>query len=417
MNRITSKSLDEIEDDLLKEIEETDIHLNYLSGRDKEEKSINSYHSCSNSEDLLLKTNISSKEDENNEYIEEESNEYIIQLKNIHKTHLIGIEGICSLRGIDLLVKRGEWVIIVGKSGSGKSTLLNIIGTIDLPSRGEYICDHILINSKTTDSLLSLLRLNTIGFVFQAFNLLPSLTAFQNIELPMILSGKLNKQERKNRVIYLLKKVGMYKRKDNYPSQMSGGEQQRVTIARALANNPSLLLLDEPTGDLDTTNTYRIIRLLYSIHNEGTTLLMVTHDMNIPSIGTRILYINDGKILQEQYNGIDKRLQALDLLQTNTLDIGKLSQETNISSLTVDPRLSSIYNPLSSSLSLSIDTIHIDIDHSNNNIHQNNLQHSLYSSSTNYLICNTIYRNSKDYEAVNHLSSIQNKFFHYYSIQ
>ena len=212
----------------------------------------------------------------NSESGEEDSDDasqsVVLEVKNVHKTYLLGLEGVPAIRGVDLCVHRGEFVIIVGKSGSGKSSLLNILGTVDSPTRGELSIAGYTFHDKVSDRIVSQIRLNAIGFVFQTFNPIPGMTAAQNIELPLILKGELTRSQRREAVDELLQRVGMAERRDHYPSQLSGGEQQRVSIARGLANrwrraremnrSPDLLLLDEPTGDLDTLNTIRIMNLL-----------------------------------------------------------------------------------------------------------------------------------------------------------
>lgn len=164
------------------------------------------------------------------------SQSVVLEVKNIHKTYLLGLEGVPAIRGVDLCVNRGEFVIIVGKSGSGKSSLLNILGTVDSPTRGELSIAGYTFHDKVSDRIVSQIRLNAIGFVFQTFNLIPGMTAAQNIELPLILKGELTRSQRREAVNELLQRVGMTERRDHYPSQLSGGEQQRVSIARGLAN-------------------------------------------------------------------------------------------------------------------------------------------------------------------------------------
>jgi len=221
----------------------------------------------------------------------------VVSMKNIHKTYLLGVEGVPALRGVSLTIKKGEHVCIFGTSGGGKTTMLNIIGTIDKPTKGEMIlCGH-MINHKTDDLTLAMLRLKKIGFVFQTFNLLSSLTALENVEMPMILAGDLTANERRTRAVSLLTKVGMGSRLDHVPAQLSGGEQQRVTIARAMANKPEILLLDEPTGDLDTANTAIVMKLLKELNkDEGITLIMVTHDVGLKMFSDRVVWMRDGKI-------------------------------------------------------------------------------------------------------------------------
>jgi len=206
------------------------------------------------------------------------------------------LEGVPALRGVSLAVKRGEFVCVFGTSGGGKTSLLNIMGTIDKPTKGDLKLVHTRITSRTPDKVLADIRLNNLGFVFQTFNLLSSLTALENVEMPMILSGKLSTTERRQRAKALLDKVGMSPRLDHLPSQLSGGEQQRVTIARALANNPDILLLDEPTGDLDSVNTAIVMKLLTDLNKEGITLVMVTHDVGLKFFADRIIWMRDGKI-------------------------------------------------------------------------------------------------------------------------
>jgi len=213
--------------------------------------------------------------------LNDENVDTIIELNNIHKTYLLGLEGVPALRGVNLIVKRGEFVCVFGTSGGGKTSLLNIIGTIDKPTKGDLKLVNTRITSRTPDKVLAEIRLHNLGFVFQTFNLLSSLTALENVEMPMILSGKLSSSERRIRAKGLLDKVGMSARLDHLPSQLSGGEQQRVTIARALANNPDILLLDEPTGDLDSVNTSIVMKLLTDLNKEGITLVMVTHDVGL----------------------------------------------------------------------------------------------------------------------------------------
>ena len=221
----------------------------------------------------------------------------VILLRNVHKTYLLGIEGISALRGVNLSIKEKEFVCIFGTSGGGKTTLLNIIGTIDKPTKGEVIlCGH-KIKSSTEDKVLAGLRLSYIGFVFQTFNLIGSLTALENVELPMILKGELSKSDIKKRATELLEKVGLGARLNHFPNQLSGGEQQRVTIARSLSNKPKIMLLDEPTGDLDTKNTDLVLNILLDLNmNEGITMIMVTHDVSLKNFANKVVRILDGKI-------------------------------------------------------------------------------------------------------------------------
>eukprot|EP01089_Gocevia_fonbrunei_P000164 TRINITY_DN10170_c0_g3_i1.p1 TRINITY_DN10170_c0_g3~~TRINITY_DN10170_c0_g3_i1.p1 ORF type:complete len:496 (+),score=121.10 TRINITY_DN10170_c0_g3_i1:99-1586(+) len=237
---------------------------------------------------------------------EKEDDALILTMKNIHKTYLLGVEGVPALRGVSLSVRRGEFLVIFGTSGGGKTSLLNIIGTIDKPTKGSMKIAGTRISKSTTDTELSELRRNKLGFVFQTFNLLSSLNALENVMLPMILAGKYTREERIRRAKDLLRRVGMGKRFNHVPSQLSGGEQQRVTIARSIANEPDILLLDEPTGDLDTVNSMIVMKLLTDLHqNEGLTLVMVTHELHLKNFADRVVWMRDGKI--QNVETVDKR--------------------------------------------------------------------------------------------------------------
>eukprot|EP01098_Paradermamoeba_levis_P003722 TRINITY_DN1660_c0_g2_i1.p1 TRINITY_DN1660_c0_g2~~TRINITY_DN1660_c0_g2_i1.p1 ORF type:complete len:254 (+),score=58.59 TRINITY_DN1660_c0_g2_i1:236-997(+) len=200
-------------------------------------------------------------------------------------------------------VRRGEFLMLRGPSGGGKTTLLNILGTLDKPTSGVLEILGTPINDKSKDAYLASLRLSKIGFVFQTFNLIATMSAYENVELPMTILGKLNPKERKKRAKELLKLVGLQDRMSHLPSELSGGEQQRVTIARALSNQPEVLLLDEPTGDLDTKNTIEIMDLLLDINqSSGTTCIMVTHNPDIECYADRILYVSDGCFAKQAIN-------------------------------------------------------------------------------------------------------------------
>eukprot|EP00164_Ancoracysta_twista_P001782 GFYU01002343.1.p1 GENE.GFYU01002343.1~~GFYU01002343.1.p1 ORF type:complete len:353 (-),score=74.30 GFYU01002343.1:180-1238(-) len=240
----------------------------------------------------------------------------VVHLDNVHKTYLLGVEGVPALRGVSARIKKGEFIVILGTSGGGKTSMLNIIGTIDKPTKGNLrICGH-RISSKTSDPEVAELRLNHLGFVFQTFNLLSAMTAFENVEMPMVLSGRLNKGQRKERVEALLDRVGMTPRMKHFPSQLSGGEQQRVTIARAVANDPELLLLDEPTGDLDTRNSDIVMNLLVELNETETkTLVMVTHDVGLKYFAHRVFHMRDGKISRIEEIPEHRRDEAKDSLR------------------------------------------------------------------------------------------------------
>lgn len=213
-------------------------------------------------------------------------------------------------------IKKGEFVMIRGPSGGGKTTFLNLIGTADMASSGKLKIMGSEINEKSNDEYLSRLRLEKIGFVFQTFNLLATMTAYENVELPMKLLAKLSNKQIKQRTIELLTKVGLQDRMDHLPSELSGGEQQRVAIARGLANAPEILLLDEPTGDLDTRSTIEVMNLLLAINNFGytsdqkkCTMIMVTHNPDLECYADRILYIKDGKIVKQVLNEVQTPLE------------------------------------------------------------------------------------------------------------
>lgn len=216
----------------------------------------------------------------------------MIQLIGLKKTYFLPKVTIEVLKGIDLEVMEREFVAIMGPSGSGKSTLLNIIGCLDRPTEGKYLFISIDINSKT-DNELAEIRNRKIGFVFQSFNLLPRLQAWKNVEMPLVYSG-IKQKERRERAFEMLKRVGLLHRAEHKPSELSGGEQQRIAIARALINNPTIILADEPTGNLDSRSGKEIMEVFKKLNEEGVTIIMVTHEMDIASAAKRIVTIKDG---------------------------------------------------------------------------------------------------------------------------
>ena len=235
-----------------------------------------------------------------------------IMINNVHKTYLLGVEGVAALRGVSLTVGKGEFVMLLGKSGSGKTSLLNLIGTIDRQTRGDLRVCGTWLRSSTTDTDLARLRLTRLGFVFQTFNLIPSMNALDNVALPMLLAGGMTRQQAYDRARKLLDDVGMGPRVTHVPSQLSGGEQQRVTIARALANKPTLLLLDEPTGDLDSENTDNVMSILTKLNVEmGVTMIMVTHDPHLRAYAHRAVHMMDGKIVRKETISDGARAQLL----------------------------------------------------------------------------------------------------------
>jgi putative ABC transport system ATP-binding protein len=220
----------------------------------------------------------------------------MIELKDVTKVYQIGENEIRALNGVNLKVEKGEFISIVGPSGSGKSTLLNIIGCIDTPTQGRVIIDSQDV-SNLGDRGLTKIRLRKIGFIFQQFYLIPTLNALENIELPMK-EAKMGRDARRKRTLALLEQVGLAERKGHYPSQLSGGEQQRVAIARSLANSPQMILADEPTGEIDTKTSEKIVSLLHNLNKkENLTLIIVTHDLKIAGYADRLITIEDGKIV------------------------------------------------------------------------------------------------------------------------
>lgn len=227
----------------------------------------------------------------------EESSSVIIT-ENLWKIYTLGKHKVKALCGVSFKVRRNEFIAIMGPSGSGKSTLMNLLGCLDTPTEGSYQLNGKLV-SELSENELAFIRNQEIGFVFQVFNLLPRATSFHNVELPLIYKGA-NKKERDIKVKRALEMVEMSHRGSHKPSELSGGERQRIAIARALVNEPSILLADEPTGNLDSKTGQEILRLFHKIHSEGNTIIMVTHDREIAQQAQRIIYIRDGKIEKEE---------------------------------------------------------------------------------------------------------------------
>ena len=218
----------------------------------------------------------------------------LISLSNIRKTYVLGAQTVHALKKIDLDIQRGEYVALMGPSGSGKSTLMNVIGCLDTPSQGEYWLNAKEV-SKMSDVDLSKVRTDEIGFVFQTFNLLTRLTALENVALPLVYAG-IPLKERNERAAETLNKVGLGDRFHHKPNELSGGQRQRVAVARALINNPSLLLADEPTGNLDTQTSHEIMALFEEIHAAGNTIVLVTHEEDIAKHAKKIVRLRDGLI-------------------------------------------------------------------------------------------------------------------------
>lgn len=226
--------------------------------------------------------------------------EPIIDIKGITRDFPLGVEIIKVLKGIDLIINKGEYVALMGPSGSGKSTLMNILGCLDTPTAGHYILNSKDV-SKMRDDELAEIRNKEIGFVFQTFNLLPRTTALDNVALPMVYAG-FKKQERDARATEVLKQVGLGDRMDHKPNQLSGGQRQRVAVARALVNHPSIILADEPTGNLDTKTSIEIMNLFGQIHANGNTVILVTHEEDIAAHAHRVIRLRDGLIESDNVN-------------------------------------------------------------------------------------------------------------------
>lgn len=221
----------------------------------------------------------------------------IISIKNMYQTYSLGGETIHALDDVSLEINKGDFISIIGPSGSGKSTLMNMIGCLDTPDSGYYALDGMPIN-EMTDSDLATIRNEKIGFIFQNFNLISKLTAFENVELPLIYRG-MKAKERKEVVMDALAKVGIANKAKHLPSQLSGGQQQRVAIARALAGHPQILLADEPTGALDSKTGQDIISIVKNLNEQGHTIIIITHDLNVAKQAKRVAHIKDGKISEE----------------------------------------------------------------------------------------------------------------------
>ena len=227
-------------------------------------------------------------------------NPELIRIRDLERRYDMGGEVIHALRGVSLSIRRNEYVAIMGPSGSGKSTMMNVLGCLDTPDAGEYWLNGQEV-SRLADDALARVRNKEIGFVFQTFNLLPRATALHNVELPLIYAG-LAARERRDRAVAALERVGLGNRMDHRPNELSGGQRQRVAIARALVNQPSILLADEPTGNLDSTTSADIMRVFGELHAMGQTVIMVTHEPDIAAFAERVVVLRDGRVESDRLN-------------------------------------------------------------------------------------------------------------------
>lgn len=241
----------------------------------------------------------------------------VIELDNIRRDFQVGEEVVHALRGVSFSINEGEFVTIMGTSGSGKSTLLNTLGCLDTPTKGEYYLDGISVRTMSK-SQRAVLRNLKIGFVFQNYNLLPKTTAVENVELPLMYNTSVSAKERRKRAIDALVAVGLGDRLEHKSNQMSGGQMQRVAIARALVNNPAVILADEATGNLDTRTSFEVLVLFQKLHNEGRTIIFVTHNPDIARYSSRNIRLRDGKVIEDTINtNIQSAAEVLKTLPKN----------------------------------------------------------------------------------------------------
>tara|TARA_R110000823_G_C15948462_1_gene501291 strand:+ start:2604 stop:3347 length:744 start_codon:yes stop_codon:yes gene_type:complete len=228
-------------------------------------------------------------------------NKEIIKIEDLKRQFTMGNETVHALRGITFSIKEGEFVTIMGSSGSGKSTLLNILGCLDQPTSGTYEIDGLKVKDLDKNALATI-RNEKIGFIFQSYNLLARTSALENVELPLLYNSKVSTEERRERAIKALEKVGLADRMQHTPSQLSGGQQQRVAIARSLVNNPVMILADEATGNLDTRTSYEIMSLFQELNKQGITITFVTHEPDIAAFSNRTIVLKDGNIIKDNRN-------------------------------------------------------------------------------------------------------------------
>ena len=250
----------------------------------------------------------------------------VIQTQDLTKVYRMGDSKVHALDGVDVTIEAGEFVAIMGASGSGKSTLMNIFGCLDYPTSGHYHLDGFRVNDLDRDQLADL-RAQKLGFVFQTFNLLPRTSALENVELPLLYDRHGRIEDPHRQAVEALERVGLGDRLDHEPSQLSGGQQQRVAIARALVNKPSLLLADEPTGNLDSRTSLEVIALFQELNDQGITIILVTHEAEIATYARRVVYMRDGRILRDE-QVISRRPPASDLESQDELPPAELELKT-----------------------------------------------------------------------------------------
>ncbi len=248
--------------------------------------------------------------------------EHLIVVENLHKTYLLGTTAVAALRGVDLAIDKGNFIDIMGPSGSGKTTLLNLVGGLDTPTRGKIFLEGRNI-SMLNDNNLAEIRRERIGFVFQFYNLLPQMTALENVMVPLHFSGKLSKRGKRKKAMDLLSLVGLDERSHHTPSELSGGEQQRVAIARAFANDPAIVILDEPTGDLDSKTGIMILNLIRDLNKKGATFISVSHDAAVSEFATKVYHMRDGKLTHEGKIGGLKETDIMQLRRKQDAEINK----------------------------------------------------------------------------------------------
>ncbi|MFW9773861.1 MAG: ABC transporter ATP-binding protein [Candidatus Thorarchaeota archaeon] len=255
--------------------------------------------------------------------------DHLIIAENLHKTYLLGKTAVAALRGVDLIIDKGDFIDIMGPSGSGKTTLLNLIGGLDTPTRGKIFLEGRNI-SMLNDNDLADIRKERIGFVFQFYNLLPQMTALENVMVPLHFSGKLSRRGKRKKALDLLRLVELEERAHHTPSELSGGEQQRVAIARAFANDPAIVILDEPTGDLDSKTGVMILNLLRDLNKRGATFVAVSHDAAVSEFATRVFHMRDGKLTHEGKVGGLKETEAMETRRKYDAEVNKEKCKTLI---------------------------------------------------------------------------------------